>query len=97
MTLGNVTLNTLTGDANAVRGSEKLDGKELVANYTYGNLSLVWRAVLRDGSHYLRTELDLTANAQKQNFALVAHSFDMLLQLCVIVSDPLSLWYPHRM
>lgn len=65
MTLGNVTLNTLTGDANAVRGSEKLDGKELVANYTYGNLSLVWRAVLRDGSHYLRTELDLTANADQ--------------------------------
>ena len=65
MTLGNVTLNTLTGDANAVRGSEKLDGKELVANYTYGNLSMVWRAVLRDGSHYLRTELDLTAKADQ--------------------------------
>lgn len=65
MTLGNVTLNTLTGDANAVRGSEKLDGKELVANYTYDNLSLVWRAVLRDGSHYLRTELDITANADQ--------------------------------
>ena len=65
MTLGNVTLNTLTGDATAVRGSERLDGKELVANYTYGNLSLVWRAVLRDGSHYLRTELDLTAKADQ--------------------------------
>lgn len=65
MTLGEVTLNTLTGDANAVRGSEKLDGQELVANYTYGNLSMVWRAVLRDGSHYLRTELDLTAKANQ--------------------------------
>lgn len=65
MTLGNVTVNTLTGNANAVRGSEKLNGKELVANYTYGNLSLVWRAVLRDGSHYLRTELDLTAKADQ--------------------------------
>ena len=65
MTLGNVTLNTLTGDATAVRGSERLNGKELVANYTYGNLSLVWRAVLRDGSHYLRTELDLTAKADQ--------------------------------
>lgn len=65
MTLGNVTLNTLTGDATAVRGSERLNGKELVANYTYGNLSLVWRAVLRDGSHYLRTELNLTAKADQ--------------------------------
>ena len=65
MTLGEVTLNTLTGNATAVRGSERFDGKELVANYTYGNLSMVWRAVLRDGSHYLRTELDLTANADQ--------------------------------
>lgn len=65
MTLGEVTLNTLTGDATAVRGSERLNGKELVANYTYDNLSMVWRAVLRDGSHYLRTELDLTANADQ--------------------------------
>ena len=65
MTLGTVSLNNLTGNTDAVKGSERVNGKELVANYTYGNLSLVWRAVLRDGSHYLRTELDLTANADQ--------------------------------
>ncbi|MGN1256673.1 MAG: hypothetical protein ACI4UA_05865, partial [Bacteroidaceae bacterium] len=65
MTLGEVKVRDLSGNANAVRGSEKLNGRELVANYTYGNLSLVWRAVLRDGSHYLRTELDITANANQ--------------------------------
>ncbi|MBQ7635602.1 MAG: hypothetical protein IJS89_08540 [Bacteroidaceae bacterium] len=62
MTLGDVRTLTLTPDATAARGSEKLSGKAIEADFTYGNLSLTWRAVLRDGSHYLRTELALTAN-----------------------------------
>ena len=62
MTLGTVTVENLTGNAFAVRGAERFNGKQLVANYTYDNLQIVWRAVLRDGSHYLRTELEITAN-----------------------------------
>lgn len=62
MTLGTVTTETLTGNAFAVRGVERFNGQQLVANYTYGDLQIVWRAVLRDGSHYLRTELEITAN-----------------------------------
>lgn len=62
MTLGTVTVENLTGNAFAVRGAERFNGKQLVANYTYNNLQIVWRAVLRDGSHYLRTELEITAN-----------------------------------
>ena len=62
MTLGTVTVESLTGNAFAVRGVERFNGKQLVAHYTYGNLQIVWRAVLRDGSHYLRTELEITAN-----------------------------------
>lgn len=62
MTLGTVTVESLTGNAFAVRGAERFNGKQLVANYTYDNLQIVWRAVLRDGSHYLRTELEITAN-----------------------------------
>ncbi len=65
MTLGTVAIESLTGDADAVKGSHRFDGQQLVANYTYGNLSLVWRAVLRDGSHYLRTELDITASSDQ--------------------------------
>ena len=64
MTLGNVTTETLTGNAFAVRGVERFNGQQLVANYTYEGLQIVWRAVLRDGSHYLRTELEITANGQ---------------------------------
>ncbi|MCR5779906.1 MAG: hypothetical protein K6G70_05125 [Bacteroidaceae bacterium] len=61
MTLGEVRMVDLAADATAAKGSLKLPGKALEADYTYNNLQLTWRAVLRDGSHYLRTELELTA------------------------------------
>lgn len=70
MTLGDVRLVKLNGNAEAVKGSERFDGQSIEADFTYGNLSLVWRAVLRDGSHYLRTELDLTANKDVAMFAV---------------------------
>lgn len=64
MTLSSLALEDLSGDANAVGGAEHYAGKALVANYTYTNegktLTIVWKAVLRDGSHYLRTEMELT-------------------------------------
>ncbi len=61
MTLGGVRVVTLAPDLKATRASEKLSGQALEADFTYGDLTLLWKAVLRDGSHYLRTSLDLTA------------------------------------
>ncbi len=61
MTLGSVGLVDLTADLEAARGSEKLDGKALEATFSGQNLEVTWRAVLRDGSHYLRTEMEITA------------------------------------
>ena len=61
MTLNGVEAEDLPADASAAKGSLKLPGKSIKATYTYKNLRLTWRAVLRDGSHYLRTELELTA------------------------------------
>ena len=61
MTLNSVEIEDLAADASAVKGALKLPGKSIKATYTYANLTLTWRAVLRDGSHYLRTELELTA------------------------------------
>ena len=61
MTLESVQTEELAADEAAAKGSLRLPGKSIKASYTYGNLSLTWRAVLRDGSHYLRTELELTA------------------------------------
>ena len=63
MTLESVEMQDLTGSATAVGGAEHFNGKALVANYTYNyksaEIQIVWRAVLRDGSHYLRTEMEL--------------------------------------
>ena len=63
MTLVSVGFQELEGNANAVGGAEHYDGKALVANYKYtyqeSDIEIVWRAVLRDGSHYLRTEMEL--------------------------------------
>ncbi|MBQ5617298.1 MAG: hypothetical protein IIU90_06055, partial [Bacteroidaceae bacterium] len=64
MTLVDVKAETLTGNATAIGGAQHYNGVQLVANYEYTykgtNIAIVWRAVLRDGSHYLRTEMELT-------------------------------------
>ena len=64
MTLKEVKTETLTGNATAIGGAEHYNGVQLVANYEYEykgtKIAIVWRAVLRDGSHYIRTEMDLT-------------------------------------
>ena len=61
MTLADVRAVDLHADASAVKGALHDAGKAVEADFAYGDLHLTWRAVLRDGSHYLRTELALTA------------------------------------
>ena len=64
MTLKSVATETLAANAIAIGGAEHFAGVQLVANYEYtykgSKIAIVWRAVLRDGSHYLRTEMELT-------------------------------------
>ncbi len=63
MTLTKVEVKDLAAKADAIGGAEHFAGKALVANYSYTykekTVDIVWRAVLRDGSHYLRTEMEL--------------------------------------
>ena len=63
MTLESIAFQKLEGNANAIGGADHYDGQALVANYKYtykeSDIEIVWRAVLRDGSHYLRTEMEL--------------------------------------
>ena len=64
MTLKGVSIENLQAEPNAVGGVEHFAGKALVAEYSYTYkgkaIKVVWRAILRDGSHYLRTEMELT-------------------------------------
>ena len=66
MKMGTVRMVDLVGDAQAAKGSERLGGKALEANFSYGDLQITWLAVLRNGSHYLRTHLDIHANKDVQ-------------------------------
>ena len=61
MKLEDVKIVTLGEDPSAATASLRYAGKALEARFTYGDLSITWRAVLRDGSHYLRTEMDIKA------------------------------------
>ena len=64
MTLKSVETETLAANTSAIGGAEHFNGVQLVAEYEYTyketKIEIVWRAVLRDGSHYLRTEMELT-------------------------------------
>lgn len=75
MTLQSLAFEDLTGSEDAVGGAEHFNGKALVANYTYNYkesvLNIVWKAVLRDGSHYLRTEMELTSDTGVDMFDVI--------------------------
>ena len=62
MTLVSVEEEELVGDSNAVKGSDRFNGKAIKAVFKKDKLNVTWHAVLRDGSHYLRTTLDVTAD-----------------------------------
>ncbi len=63
MTWGAIEVEDLVPNTSSPVFSESLSGKALKTTLTYQNLTLNWRAVLRDGSHYLRTELDITTSS----------------------------------
>lgn len=61
MTLNSWRIVPLTADPSAAVGSQRVDGQSIVATLSYGDIDFEWKSVLRDGSHYLRTELAMTA------------------------------------
>lgn len=63
MQLKEVRTLTLKADPKAAKGALHFGGVAVAARFVYGDLEIDWRAVLRDGSHYLRTELDVQARA----------------------------------
>lgn len=82
MKLKSVAVQDLEANPNAVGGAEHFAGKQIVAEYEYAYkekaLKLTWRAVLRDGSHYLRSEMDLTGvdDVDMYNIIPLAYNVD---------------------
>lgn len=75
MKLEDVKIVTLGEDPSAATASLRYAGKALEARFTYGDLSITWRAVLRDGSHYLRTEMDIKAARDQSMKGIVAMNY----------------------
>lgn len=75
MNLKSVEELNLTPAEGAAKGSLKLNGKAIEAHFTFEDLSIVWRAVLRDGSHYLRTEMDINANKDVAMRGIIAMKY----------------------
>ena len=75
MKLENVKMVTLGENPSAATASLRYAGKALEARFTYEELSIVWRAVLRNGSHYLRTEMDIQAAKDLPMKGIVAMNY----------------------
>ena len=75
MKLEDVKMVALTENPSAATASLRYAGKALEARFTYEELSIVWRAVLRNGSHYLRTEMDIQAAKDLPMEGIVAMNY----------------------
>ncbi len=75
MKLEDVKMVTLAENPSAATASLRYAGKALEARFTYEELSIVWRAVLRNCSHYLRTEMDIQAAKDLPMKGIVAMNY----------------------
>ena len=71
----------LSANPTAIGGAEHYAGKalEAVFGYTYKGeeIEILWRAVLRDGSHYLRTEMELKGIGNVDMFDIIAMTYNV--------------------
>lgn len=75
MKLEDVKMVTLAENPSAATASLRYAGKALEARFTYEELSIIWRAVLRNGLHYLRTEMDIQAAKDLPMKGIVAMNY----------------------
>lgn len=75
MKLEDVKMVTLAENPSTATASLRYAGKALEARFTYEELSIVWRAILRNGSHYLRTEMDIQAAKDLPMKGIVAMNY----------------------
>lgn len=80
MTLLKVETKHLNGSDKAVKGSHHFDGESLVATFTTEydgkTITLTWTAELREGSHYLKTNLDIKASDDVKMFAVIPMQYN---------------------
>ena len=75
MQLSGLRLIELRGDHAAATASCRDAGKAIEAQFDYGDIRIEWRALLRDGSHYLRTELSVSTASEVQISEILAMDY----------------------
>ncbi len=73
-------LTDLAGDPKSLRYSGRLPGKALEAVFISPDKSVQvkWKAVLRDGSHYLRTEMDIVSSKDVEMSDIIGMQYSMV-------------------
>lgn len=80
MKAGQLKLVDLPADPKALKLSERFPGKAVTAQFTApdGSLTVEWTALLRDGSHYLRQQLAVTARKDADMEGIIGMQYRML-------------------
>lgn len=79
MTVSGIALTPLKADPAAARASEQIPGQALTATFSKDALTVTWSAELRDGSHYLRTSMDVAASRNQAMTALYPMVYNLEL------------------
>ena len=81
MELKSLETKNLVADEYAIGGAKHFAGKALEAVFAYSykgeEIEIIWRAVLRDGSHYLRTEMELTGKGNVDMYDIIAMTYNV--------------------
>ena len=85
MTVTSWGSKALDADPTATVASEKLAGQCVYATLTYGDLEIEWTAVLRDGSHYFRTNLAIKAKKDVAMHNVIPMTYNIPTELAPAV------------
>ncbi|MBQ7819410.1 MAG: hypothetical protein IJ341_06890 [Bacteroidales bacterium] len=77
MTMSGAKIEQLKGCEKAIKKVEQYDGYKLTAEFKYNNLTIDWSAVLRDNSHYLRTEMKISAKEDTEMINIVPMEYTL--------------------
>ncbi len=78
--VGRPVLSDIKADPKAFNLAGKEPGKALAATFTSPdkNIRVIWRAILRDGSHYLRQEMLISADKDTEMEEIIGMQYNIL-------------------
>lgn len=78
MTLQSVSSGYDPGDRKAVKAADRIPSRYLEAVFAEGAVTVRWRAVLHNGSHYLRTEMKISSSEVLEANNVIAMRYRLL-------------------